>query len=200
VTKQPVFTDFPHTVFAPAKRRAQATIQKLRTQLTRSSLSGYAVLFEDILPASWLIEIDPTSRQRPYGHLFVFWAWVAQILQGNASYTKAASPIQSWCRTLRLPAPKSGSSDYCLARKPIRTPFLQQIDARIQAALQRGISERDLWRRHVLKAVDGPSINLDDTARNQEDYPQNNRQKPRLISGGKNYRIASRKCFRQIVT
>lgn len=178
MTKQPVLTDFPHTFFATAKRRAQAAIQKLRTQLTRSSLSGYAVLFEDVLPASWLTEIDPTSRQRAYGHLPVFWAWVAQILQGNASCTKAASMIQSWCRTLGLPAPKSGSSAYCLARKRIQTPFLKQIDARIQDALQRAISERDLWRGHVLKAIDGTSINLDDTAKNQEDYPQNNGQKP----------------------
>ena len=178
MTKQPVLTDFPHTVFATAKRRAQATIQKLRSQLTRSSLSGYAVLFEDVLPASWLTKIDPTSRQRAYGHLPVFWAWVAQILQGNASCAKAASLIQSWCRTLGLPAPKSGSSAYCLARKRIQTPFLKKIDARIQDALQRGISERDLWRGHVLKAIDGTSINLDDTAKNQEDYPQNNGQKP----------------------
>jgi len=178
VTKQPVLTDFPHAVFATAKRRAQAAIQKLRTQLTRSSLSGHAVLFEDVLPAQWLTEIDPTSRQRAYGHLPVFWAWVAQILQGNASCTKAASLIQSWCRSLGLPAPKSGSSAYCLARKRIQAPFLRQIDARIQDTLQRGIAERDLWRGLVLKAIDGTSVNLDDTPQNQEDYPQINSQKP----------------------
>ena len=178
MTKQPVLTDFPHTIFATAKRRAQAAIQKLRTQFTRSSLSGYATLFEDVLPAQWLAQIDPTPRQRTYGHLPVFWAWVAQILHGNASCTKAASLIQSWCRTLGLPIPKSGSAGYCLGRKRIQTSFLQQIDLRIQEALQRRISDRDLWRGHVLKAIDGTSVNLDDTELNQKDYPQNNGQKP----------------------
>lgn len=178
MTHQPVLTDFPHTVFATAKRRAQAAIQKLRTQLTGSSLSGYAILFEDTLPRQWLAEIDPTSRQRIYGHLPVFWAWVAQIFQGNASCTKAASLIQSWCRTLGLPVPKSGSGAYCLARKRLQTPFLTQIDARIQESLKRNIAEQDLWRGHVLKAIDGTSVTLDDTEENQEDYPQINSQKP----------------------
>ena len=178
MTKQPVLTDFPHSVFATAKRRAQAVIREARRQLTRSSLSGYATLFEDVLPAQFLNEIDPTKRQRSYGHLPVFWAWVAQILQANASCTKAASLIQSWCRSAGLPVPKSGSGAYCLARKRIQMPFLELIDERIQATLERGVTEQNLWRGHVLKAIDGTSVSLDDTPENQNNFPQINSQKP----------------------
>ncbi|MDA7934195.1 hypothetical protein N9B65_04035, partial [Akkermansiaceae bacterium] len=38
--------------------------------------------------------------------------------------------------------------------------------------------EPDLWRGHVLKAIDGTSVTLEDTKENQEDYPQINSQKP----------------------
>lgn len=88
--KQPYLTDFPLTVFATARRRLQATIRKASAIITRSSLSGYAVLFEDILPSDFLTSIDPTTRQRSFGHLPVFWAWLAQILEANASCQKAA--------------------------------------------------------------------------------------------------------------
>jgi hypothetical protein len=54
-------------------------------------------MFEDVLPSSVLGELDPTRRQRHFGHLPVFWAWLAQILEGNASCSKALGFIQSWC-------------------------------------------------------------------------------------------------------
>jgi hypothetical protein len=48
VTKQPFLTGFPLTVFATAKRRLQAAIRQSSAIITRRSLSGYAVLFEDV--------------------------------------------------------------------------------------------------------------------------------------------------------
>jgi hypothetical protein len=41
VTKQPVLTGFPHTVFATAKRRAQAAIQAVRKRVSNDAISGY---------------------------------------------------------------------------------------------------------------------------------------------------------------
>ena len=64
MTKQPFLTDFPLVVFATAKRRLQAAIRRTSAIITRRSLSGYAVLFEDMLPGEFLASIDPTERQR----------------------------------------------------------------------------------------------------------------------------------------
>ena len=60
VTKQPFLTGFPLTVFASAKRRLQAAIRRSSAIITHRSLSGYAVLFEDLLPGDFLSSIDPT--------------------------------------------------------------------------------------------------------------------------------------------
>ena len=87
--KQPLLTSFLTTVFATAKRRLQADLRRLREGVIQGSISGYAVMFEKVLPAVWLLEIEPTRRQRSLGHIPVFWAWLAQIPEGNAFCQKA---------------------------------------------------------------------------------------------------------------
>ncbi len=175
--KQPYLTDFPLTVFATARRRLQATIRKASAIITRSSLSGYAVLFEDILPSDFLTSIDPTTRQRSFGHLPVFWAWLAQILEANASCQKAVGHIQSWAATCGLAIPSSDTSSYCKARGRMDLNFLQDIHQRICRHLGSRVAGRDKWKGLHLKAIDGSSVQLMDTAKNQEIYPQSTSQK-----------------------
>ena len=85
--------------------------------MIKQSLSGYCLLFERTLSGTFLENIDPTKRQRSYGHLPVFWAWLGQIFETNASCSRAVSMVQAWCRTLNLPAPTNDTSPYCQARK-----------------------------------------------------------------------------------
>ena len=177
MTKQPVLTGFPHTVFANAKRRAQAAIQSLRKGLIKDSLSGYAVLFQSVLPSRFLEAHKPKGRERHFGHTTVFWAWVAQILEANASCIKAVSFVQALCRTHKLPVPISDTSAYCQARGRLSEDFLKQIDKRIEQALSQRIATRDRWRGHTLKAIDGTSVTLMDTVANQLEYPQHSSQK-----------------------
>lgn len=178
MTKQPFLTDFPLVVFATAKRRLQAAIRRTSAVITRRCLSGYAVLFEDIIPGEFLASIDPTERQRNFGHIPVFWAWLAQILEANASCQKAVGLIQSWCRASKLPVPSSDTSSYCKARCRLQLSFLQQIHQRVITHLNSRIGVRDQWNGFTLKAMDGSSVQLMDTDRNQFLYPQPSVQKP----------------------
>jgi len=63
---------------------------------------------------------DPTCRQRHYGHIPVFWAWLSQILEANASCSKALGLIQAWCRASGLPVPQGDTSGYCSARMRLK--------------------------------------------------------------------------------
>ncbi|MEP2775032.1 MAG: IS4 family transposase [Luteolibacter sp.] len=175
--KQPFLTDFPLTVFATARRRLQAAIRNASAIITRSSLSGYAVLFGEVLPPDFLAAIDPTARQRSFGHLPVFWAWLAQILEANASCQKALGHIQSWSATCGLPVPSSDTSSYCKARGRMNLDFLKDIHRRICRHLCSRVAGRDNWNGLNLKAVDGSSVQLMDTDENQEAYPQPTSQK-----------------------
>lgn len=178
VTKQPTLTGFPRTVFATAKRRLQATLRRARQQSIRQSLCGYALMFSDLLPASFLQSIDPTRRQRHFGHLPVFWAWVAQILEANSSCANAVALIQAWCRTAGLSCPASGTGGYCQARGRIHEDFLHSVFEKINEGLNRRIRPEDLWCGHVVKAIDGSSVTLMDTSTNQYSFPQPGGQLP----------------------
>ena len=178
MTKQPFLTGFPRTVFATSKRRLQAAIRQSSAILTRRSLCGYAVLFEDILPGDFLSSVDPTGRQRSFGHLPVFWAWLAQILEANASCQKAVGLIQSWYRSSGLRVPSSGTSSYCRARGRIDLPFLHAIHLQVCQHLGSRVTRENQWHGFTLKAMDGSSVQLMDTGCNQEIYPQPSGQKP----------------------
>lgn len=94
-------------MFATAKRKIQAAIQATRKQLITDSLSGYALLFEPVLESGFLRQIDETKRQRHFGTIPTFWAWLGQILELNAACTKAVSMVQSWNIAQGLPRPSS---------------------------------------------------------------------------------------------
>lgn len=170
--QQPVLANFPSHVFATARRRFQAGIRRLRESLAGESLSGYAVMFADVLPAPFLKGIDNTRRNRHFGHQPVFWAWLAQILEGNASCSKAIGFIQSWCRSQNLPIPSSDTSSYCKARPRLSDSFLDRIAGRAGEVLAARVCEQDRWHGFTLKAVDGSTTKLSDTEQNQRDFPQ----------------------------
>lgn len=146
--------------------------------MREQSLSGYGMIFADVLPAGFLSEIDPTKRNRHFGCVRVFWAWLAQVIEGNASCSKAVSMIQSWHRAHGLPAPSADTSSYCKGRQRLCKDFLTKIGECVDEHLQRHVHEADLWNGMVLKAIDGSSVKLTDTEANQAVYPQPNQQKP----------------------
>lgn len=174
---QPVLTGFPCTIFATAKRRTQAHIRSLRRQFSKDKISGYSEVFAKALPSDFLQSHKPGGRDRHFSTLTVFWAWIAQILEGNASCSKAVSFVQAWCRVLKLPVPSKDSSAYCRARERLPDTFLSKIDQRVRQTLEQRIQPCDLWRGHVLKAIDGTSVTLMDTEANQAKYSQHSSQK-----------------------
>jgi hypothetical protein len=145
--------------------------------LTERSICGLAVFFDDLLPVEWMAGIDPTVRQRHFGHLPVFWAWCIQILEGNASCGRAVGLLQSWYQGAGLAVPKSDTSSYCQARQRLDAGFLELILARINTKLSQSASARDLWHGFRLKAIDGSTVQLYDTPKNQLEYPQPGSQK-----------------------
>jgi len=110
--KEPFLTGFSKHLYGSAKRSKQRSIQLFRKKALRDSTSSFARLFENILPAAWLAGIDPTRRIRDFPLILVYWAWFAQILERNASCSKALSMIQSWSVAAGLAGPKGGTSGY----------------------------------------------------------------------------------------
>lgn len=134
--------------------------------------------FAHILPAEFLHQHSSSKRLRHYCNVVVFWAWLAQIMEANASCSKAVSLVQAWCDEAQLPRPSGDTGAYCKARNRIKLEFLQLIRRRINAYLNARVREEDKYKGHVVKSLDGSSVQLDDTFENQQVYPQPSSQKP----------------------
>jgi hypothetical protein len=76
-----------------------------------------------------------------------------------------------------LTVPSGRSGGYCQARGRIGLEFLGAVHERILGTLAGSVRASDLWRGHVVKAIDGTSFQLLDTLPNQRDYPQPGGQK-----------------------
>jgi hypothetical protein len=93
VKKTNFLPSFPTTLFGSRKRSLQEQISKERQQLSACGLSDLALLFNSLLPASFLQEITSNKRKRVYTEVVVFWAWLAQVLMFNASCSKAVTML-----------------------------------------------------------------------------------------------------------
>lgn len=175
--RQPLLPDFPRHIFATAQRKLQASLSAARKLIEGRSLTGLSSFFSDIIAPDFLEEIDPTKRLRHFGQRTVFWAWLTQVLEHNASCSRSLSLIQSWCRQHNLAIPSSDTSSYCKARARLHITFLRKIYQRIIEILDSRVRDDDRWHGLRLMAIDGSTVQLLDTPQNQRLYPQASGQK-----------------------
>lgn len=177
-SNQPFLTGFPTQICGRLRRSLQDAIAAKRKQLTESSIATYALQFSHILPAEFMAGNSLSRRVRHYCNVVVFWAWLAQILEANASLSKAVSLIQSWCDEAGLPRPSGDTGGYSKGRGRLGIEFLQAVQARINIHLNARVRPEDTYQGHVVKSIDGSTLELDDTEANQLEYPQPSSQKP----------------------
>ncbi len=175
---QPFLSGFPTQICGSIRRRLQDVIAARRRDLTESSIATYAMQFSHVLPAEFLHGLSVSKRIRQYCNVVVFWTWLAQILEGNASLSKAVSLVQAWCDDAGLPVPTKDTGAYSKGRGRLPVEFLVAANERINARLSARIRPEDTYQGHVVKSIDGSSMALDDTEENQSEYPQPSSQKP----------------------
>ena len=175
---QPFLSGFPTQICGSIRRRLQEVIARKRRSLAESSITTYAMQFSHILPAEFLDGLSVSQRIRQYSNVVVFWTWLAQILEANASLSKAVSLVQAWCEDAGLPVPEKDTGAYSRGRGRLRAEFIRAASRRVNEHLEARIKPEDTYQGHIVKSIDGSSMALDDTAENQSEYPQPTSQKP----------------------
>jgi hypothetical protein len=107
-----------------------------------------------------------------------FWAWLSQVFEQNDSCSGALSRVQAWCVEQGLEPPSSETTAYCKARVRLDEKFIMAVHQHVICEMERAVSSADLYRGLTVKSIDGSSVQLMDTAENQEVYPQPAGQKP----------------------
>lgn len=168
--------------YGRCKRGQVEAARAERDKLRSKSITDLGTLFSDVLPVEQLEAANTLGpgkrRRRVFPQVIVFWAWMSQLLEFNASCNKALTLIQSWYSKAGLKVPEFDNSNYCRARVSLSDEFLDEVDLMVENYAESRIEACHQWYGHRLKAIDGTSVRLMDTAENQMEYPQPSGQKP----------------------
>lgn len=169
-------------LYGSQKRRQLEAARLERDRLRGRSITDLRTVFADVLPVEKMEAANSAGpgdrRRRLFPQVIVFWAWVSQLLEFNASCNKALTLIQSWYSNSGLKVPGFNSSSYCRARAGLSDEFLDGAGAMVEGFAEARVEPHHLWYGHRPKAIDGTSVRLMDTAENQAVYPQPSSQKP----------------------
>lgn len=166
-----------HTPFFPSWRSRLAPMGRRVQHLRQQSLCHLEQLLGPLLPPGLLSQADdgPNSRERIFSVRRTFFGFLYQVLKPDTSCREIVRQIQALF-ALRGQGPvDEGSSAYCQARNRLPLDTLQRVRVGLAAA---GETTTQLWHGLRPRLIDGTTLSLPDTRKNQRAYPQSRNQKP----------------------
>jgi len=120
------------------------------------------------------------SRNRIFNQWRTFWLFLSQVFnQGEENHTcsKALKKAQAWLAIGESKTISSNTSAYCQSRNRLNPLYLDKINREVVKQIEPQIPLKCLWYGRHVKVVDGSSVSMPDTERNQRLYPQPSGQK-----------------------
>jgi hypothetical protein len=168
------------TPFFPAWRARLAPLKATLQDLRAQPLPYLHHLFASWVPAPALAQETQglNSRQRLFPLRLTFWAFLSQILNPGTSCREALRQVLAlFCLGLQAPIDEQ-TGGYCQARQRLPLSRLQQILGQVAHQARQKCPKDRLWFGREVKVVDGSSVTMPDTAKNQKAFPQQRAQKP----------------------
>ena len=166
-----------HTPFFPAFRPRLAALGRRVHHLRQQSLAHLEQLIGPWLPPGLLSQSDegPNSRDRIYNLRRTFFAFLYQVLNPECPCREIVRQVQALFGLQGQGPVDEGTSAYCQARKRLPLDTLQRLRVTLAAVAQK---TAPLWHGLRVILIDGTTLSLPDTPKNQRAYPQAGGQKP----------------------
>jgi hypothetical protein len=166
-----------HTPYFPAFRARLAPLGRRAQQLRQQSLGHLELLLNPLLPPGLLSQADegPNSRERIYSLRRTFFGFLYQVLNPQCACRQIVRQVQALFVLHNQGRVDEETSAYCQARKRLPLEVLQRLRVAAAAA---GQKTAPLWQGLQPKIIDGTTVSLPDTLKNQRAYPQSGTQKP----------------------
>jgi hypothetical protein len=131
------------------------------------------VLSQDSINSS-LSDIPYRQRYGIYPPEITLWAFLSQVLSPDSSLDAAVSRVIAFHLSQgREEEVSSNTSAYSQARSKLPEQVISDLTRESAKQMEEGLPESWLWRMmHHLKLVDGSTISMPDTEKNQALYPQ----------------------------
>lgn len=128
----------------------------------------------------WLDLPDNFGGKRAYNSLYApsrtFWLFLWQVLAQDGSCREVVRCFLAWlARAGKRASPKTPA--YCKARMRLRDEDILEAHRQVAHKVEARARPTDLWCGRRVKVVDGTSLSMPDTPKNQAAYPQPTGQK-----------------------
>lgn len=165
------------TPFFPVWRNRLAPMGQRVQRLRQQSLCQLELLLAPWLPPGLLAQADegPNSRARIYSLRRTFFGFLYQVLNPDCACREIVRQIQALFRLHNQGPVDEGTSAYCQARQRLPLDTLARLRVAVAAA---GEKNTELWHGLRPKVIDGTTVSLPDTPKNQRAYPQSRSQQP----------------------
>ena len=162
-------------------RRSSNSFQKLVTIFLKQP----GLPFAEVLTAEFAEEVFVKhgglfGLGAIYSTATVLWAFLGQVLQDGkmAACQSAVAGIIAHRQLLGLSVPTEDTGDYCRARSKLNEQALHELACTVAHNTEAQADEKWLVKGRHAKLVDGFTITMPDTPKNQRQYPQAKTQKP----------------------
>jgi hypothetical protein len=119
-------------------------------------------------------------RERLYSPLTTVVLFIEQVLGADHSCQEAVAHGLSTRIALGQAPCSLNTGPYCKARKRLAVGLVERLGREFGTRLMAAQPAPWLWRGRNVKLVDGTTVSMPDTAKNQEAFPQSRGQKPGL--------------------
>jgi hypothetical protein len=152
-----------------------------RDAVTRAQKHG-DLYFAALLEPQHILEAFGAASSLWQGWIYTpavtVWVFLSQCLSADHSCTDAVARLIAW-RVSQGETPCSpDTSAYCTARKELPEEVCPELVRRTGRDLEAAASADWLWHSRHVRVVDGSTISMPDTPKNQAAYPQAKTQQP----------------------
>ena len=155
-------------------------VRRFRARFVQSAGAALGKVISAHVLKSAVFEETGSWRERLYGPLTTVVLFIEQVLGADHSCQDAVARGLS-ARVALGQAPCSlNTGPYCKARGRLALGLIERLGREIAARLCAVQPRPWLWRGRDVKLVDGTTVSMPDTQKNQEAFPQPRGQKPGL--------------------
>ena len=145
---------------------------------------GEGLPFSEVLPADKIEKVlreeGVEYRQCLLSPLVTLWTFLSQVLSPDHSCREAVARLMAFLTGDGQTPCSPDTSPYCKARQRLPEKVCARLALDVGGDLHRQISDPAVLGGRPVKLVDGSTVSMPDTARNQAEYPQPCSQKPGL--------------------
>ena len=153
-------------------------VRRFRARFVQSRGAALGKVITAHVLKSAVLEETGSWRERLYGPLTTLVLFIEQVLGADHSCQDAVARGLS-ARVALGQAPCSlNTGPYCKARGRLALGLIERLGHEVGTRLMAAQPAPWLWRGRNVKLVDGTTVSMPDTQKNQEAFPQSREQKP----------------------